>query len=268
MNTLSPPRWRALFEGSVPKHDEFAECNEDKYRISDEQQVYVLSDGASESFNSSLWAEILVDSWLHARPKRDYLGWLRRAAWAYRARSDPARMSWSQEAAFARGSFASLLAVEADEGLVRVTAVGDSIAVLTVDEVIRNSFPYSSAEHFDRRPDLLSTILERNKTPLLTEGVRAIRAGKETGPCHAVWRFAAEDNAQILCMTDALGAWLLAEHDQEHPRLKWLLGIVSGSGQEAFRALVERERASGLMRRDDTTLIILGRQDHAETPNS
>jgi hypothetical protein len=63
-----------------------------------------------------------------------------------------------------------------------------------------------------------------------------------------------EDGAFLLCVTDALGAWLLSGPEDRAERLRQLL---SASSEEALRALVDEERAAGRMRRDDTTLLML-----------
>src|SRR2546423_200297 len=134
MTSSAQIRLATLFTGTVPKHSAFPEANEDKLRTCDDRQVYVLSDGASESYNSLLWAEVVVDSWFRGPPLRSLLRWVRNAIQQYESRSDRAKMSWSQEAAFERGSFASLLSVHwSRESSLRVSAVGDSIALLVAD---------------------------------------------------------------------------------------------------------------------------------------
>ena len=138
MTLFVPRRLTTLFKGTVPKHLDFPEANEDKVRTCDSRQVYVLSDGASESYNSSLWADVIVEAWFKSPPRRNFIRWLRNAIGEYESRSDMANMSWSQQGAFERGSFASLLALNwTAESTLRVTAVGDSMAILVSDGRIR-----------------------------------------------------------------------------------------------------------------------------------
>jgi hypothetical protein len=255
MTAVVPQRLTTLFKGSVPKHLEFPEANEDELRACDSEQLYVLSDGASESYNSSLWAKVLVEAWFRSQPRRNVLRWLRNAIQQYDCRSDTASMSWSQEAAFQRGSFASLLALHwTQDSDLRVTAVGDSIVVLVTDNQVTWSFPYKTAVQFQDRPHLLSTILRRNFGPFFVDAAQAIRANDPEGPCHAnvPWRSSKED--RLLCVTDALGEWLLRDGDDQFDRMRRVLSVTC---EDELVTLVEQERAAGAMRRDDTTLLIL-----------
>ena len=57
---------------------------------------------------------------------------------------------------------------------------------------------------------------------------------------------------KLFCMTDAIGAWLLSQPDERMQRLRAL------ETRAAFVDLVETARADGTMRRDDTTLLVIG----------
>jgi hypothetical protein len=56
----------------------------------------------------------------------------------------------------------------------------------------------------------------------------------------------------LLCMTDALGQWVLARLDEEVSPITVLRKLRSPA---AFRRFVLAERAAGRLRRDDTTLL-------------
>ncbi len=239
------------FAGSVPKHFEYADQNEDALAADDAAQHYVLSDGASESFNSARWSQLIVKAWPKPDPKAKFAKLIRSLARQYDEAFDKAKFSWSQEAAFARGSFASLLSVtNCGDGNVLVAAIGDSTAVLVQDGTVTDSFPYQSPEQFRQRPHLLSTICDRNRIELLRIGNRAFKRGERGGPCHVHWSIEGADTS-LLCMTDALAEWLLSSPAE---RLPVLLSIDSES---ALLTLVEAERQAGTMRRDDVTLIVL-----------
>ena len=231
-----------LFAGTVPKDPAFPESNEDKWRTCDIRQTYVLSDGAGDSYNSLLWSDVLVEEWFTAPPQKELLPWLEHAISEYESRSNTADMSWSQEAAFARGSFASLLGLQGNEdGEISVTAVGDSIALLvSSDGLIRWSVPYDRADQFRNRPRLLSTILGQNQAVV---------------PCHASKLLWPGPRDRLLCVTDALGEWILLECAGHAERLQRVLNVAS---QDALATLVAEARASGTMRCDDTTLLVLG----------
>jgi hypothetical protein len=53
-------------------------------------------------------------------------------------------------------------------------------------------------------------------------------------------------------MTDAIGAWLLSAPDDRIERLRSL------QSRSDFVALVEAARQDRVMRRDDTTLLVIG----------
>ena len=47
---------------SIPKEEDFPEANEDNFLLRDDKVSCALSDGASESFDSQAWSEILCQS--------------------------------------------------------------------------------------------------------------------------------------------------------------------------------------------------------------
>lgn len=226
------------FRASVPKYRDDAALNEDAVCGQRYRGVYAVSDGASESHNSRLWARILTREFV-ARPKIDE-AWVNRCVSLYNANFDREKLPWMQQGAFDRGSFATLLGViVAPSGAVAdVIGIGDSIAVLTDGTSILASFPYSSSNQFKANPLLLATIAERNTQVLSRMFARR-------------WRIGRNGRRAILCMTDALGAWLL---HAPKTRLRDLLALKS---RTQFEALVDRERQAGRLKRDDTTLLIL-----------
>jgi len=58
----------------------------------------------------------------------------------------------------------------------------------------------------------------------------------------------------LLCMTDALGHWLLSQRDRSPSPIGLLRDLRTAKD---FTRFVEGERAAGRMKRDDTTLIAL-----------
>ena len=146
-------------------------------------------------------------------------------------------MSWSAQAAFDRGSFATLLGVRVNASSVSILGIGDSLAVLDDGSEIRATFPYVEPGQFRNNPLLLSTIMDRN-TAVLGD------------PLQAQWDVKGED--KLFCMTDAIGAWLLSKRSERMARLRAL------KSRAEFVTFVEAARARGAMRRDDTTLLVIG----------
>jgi hypothetical protein len=66
---------------------------------------------------------------------------------------------------------------------------------------IRDTHPYSGPEQFDQRPQLLSTSPDRNS--FLSDIVLQ-------DDLYAHWTFSSLRKPALLCMTDALGQWVLS----------------------------------------------------------
>jgi len=234
---------RLLFSATLPKLGSEQHLNDDARDARPYRGVYAMSDGATESYNSRIWARILVTKFV-ARPLIDE-PWIEAATSEYAGHFDWDSMSWSAQAAFDRGSFATLIGLQiASAGSkARVTAVGDSLAVLVVDGKMQSSFPYTDPSDFRRAPTLLATLPERNKGLF----------GPNSSAISTIdWDLPKSGATRILLMTDAIGAWLLTSPTD---RIETLLHLPS---RTSFSALVSRERSAGRMRNDDTTLFVIG----------
>ncbi len=224
---------------SVAKRD--GEKNEDSWQSS-HKGVGVVSDGASISFDSAGWSRLLVRRYAQ-HPCFDK-AWLAEAIADYAKLHDRDGLPWMQQAALDRGSFASLLAVsDRGGGRLRVVAIGDSLAVLCDGDRLVGSFPYERPEQFDADPQLLSTSPAENA--FLDDPER------RAGLCRE-WDLGPLDDPAILCVTDALGRWILAERGREPSPIAMLRRVRT---RRQFAHLVDAERAAGRMRRDDTTLL-------------
>ncbi len=150
---------RVLHRWTVGKQAAEPHLNEDAIACAHVKGIYAVSDGASESFASRRWARVLVSRYIR-RPIIDD-AWVAHAISAYHMAFDRAAMSWSAQASFDRGSFATLLGLRFDTLGVSVLGIGDSLAVLDDGVEIRTTFPYSEPEQFRANPLLLSTIHDR-----------------------------------------------------------------------------------------------------------
>lgn len=217
------------------------EANEDAWQHS-HKGAGAVSDDASVSFDSAAWSRLLVRRYAQ-HPEFD-AAWLEGAITAYAELRDRDQLPWMQQAAFDRGSFASLLGVrDKGGGRIAVLAIGDSLAVLCDGDRIVASFPYVSPEEFDARPRLLSTNPAENRF-LGEPGALAQR--------QCEWDLGLFGNPAVLCVTDALGRWLLGEEGAEPTPIAKLRRIDKPRG---FARLVRTERDAGRMRRDDTTML-------------
>ena len=232
-----------VFSGQIPKDTYFPDAIEDAYCIDQSTGRMALSDGASESFDSKTWAQLLVKLFI-LNPHID-ADWLSLAVSSYHAEQDFASLSWSKQAAFERGSYATLVGVQCceDDKSIQVISVGDSVVVLLAGSEFLDSFPYKSAEEFRQRPTLFSTSSERND--FVGEGDFHFKHSMK-------WGVDSTRSTSLLCMTDALAEWALSMAEVGVPQWEILLNIrdISQLGQ-----LVESERGKKLLRLDDVTLI-------------
>jgi len=141
-------RPRAFTVGKRP-----GELNEDCWQNS-HKGAGAVSDGASVSFDSAAWSRILARRYAQ-HPCFDDT-WVAAAIAAYAELHDRDSLPWMQQAAFDRGSFASLLGVtDRGDRQVAILAIGDSLAVLCDGDRVVASFPYEAPEQFDANPQLL-----------------------------------------------------------------------------------------------------------------
>ncbi|MGE4969207.1 hypothetical protein [Yersinia enterocolitica] len=233
------------FSGAVPKDPECPEENEDKFAFSEDGRRLALCDGASESFNSKLWAELLARKFI-ADPKVNP-EWVTSALAEYSAAHDFPSMPWSKQAAFERGSFATLIGVEQFEEhqTVEILAIGDSITMLVDCGKLIRAWPFDDPEKFKERPTLLATLSDHNNfvsgSNFWTLHGKTFYLGKLTQP-------------KLLCMTDALGEWALKQALAEDSGFIELLSLQT---EEQLTELVLRERVAKRMHIDDSTLLVL-----------
>lgn len=233
------------FSGTVPKDPSCPEANEDKFAFSENGRRLALSDGASESFDSKLWADLLVHKFIadpKVRPE-----WVASVLAEYSSAHDFQSMSWSKQAAFERGSFATLIGVEQFEehDALEVVAIGDSVALLADGGKLVHGWPFEDPERFKERPTLLATVAGQNDF-IGVSGFWTLH-GK-------TFYLEGLTDPRLICMTDALGEWALKEVLAGRSGLYDLLAIQT---EEQLAELVIRERAEKRMRIDDSTLLVL-----------
>jgi len=236
---------KVLFKGTVPKDTRFLGRVEDVFCVSLKRSSLriALSDGASESFDSKEWAMILTRCFLKFPSfKKEHL---QKALDEYKQLHDLTNMSWSQMAAYERGSFATILGInyKKQKNVLDIFAIGDSVAVLLCPEEKIFSFPYSQANDFKKRPELLSNDMQHNF--FFDSNNTASRFRK-------TFRNINRKQSLLLCMTDAIAEWAFQSAENGFPVWSKLSSIRE---QRIFQELVLEMRRSGKMRSDDTTLI-------------
>ena len=221
---------------TVPKAADIP--NEDRYAR--EGDTFALSDGATISYDSALWAQIICARYVQSPHVTS--DWLDGCILEFNTRHDRATMPWHKEAAYDRGSFASLLGVTLTGTAIHIDAIGDSLAVLCDGDAPKDSFSYREVEQFDQAPMLLCT--DHAKNPIFENGVLA-------GEWMHDWSLEQLQSPRLLCMTDALGQWLLSRKGTDSTEK-----LFSLETKEAFDQFVHDEREAGRLKRDDTTLLV------------
>ncbi len=236
---------RVLFRGQVPKELNYPEATEDAVEVLTNSGLIALSDGASESYDSRTWARLIVDAFICSSAFNQK--WLADVVRQYNIQFDLSALSWSKQAAFERGSFATLLGVEMlpDHSTVKVFSVGDSFAVLLKGIELKESFPYTDPDQFKQRPELLCTNAHHN----------TFIESPDFLSQHSInWDLQDIEQPMLLCMTDALGEWALRMAKDGSPQWETLSSITEATQLES---IVQSEREQNRMRVDDVTLVVI-----------
>ena len=244
----------------APKAGNAPEEYEDAYRVAyepaGEESVpaaarVAVSDGASESAFAREWANLLVDAFV-TQPldpcglTEDSLNeWLRPSRKQWREGVPWDRIPWHGEAKARSGAFATLLgltvkAAPDDNGQLswQAVAVGDCCFFIVRDDRLLLSFPLDEASQFDNNPALICS--NPDSAGELREEVNLRNGECATGDL-------------LILASDALACWFLAgSAGGEKP---WeALAALDSSGWDAW---IEEQRGAGLLRNDDTTLVMI-----------
>ena len=210
-----------------------------------------VSDGASESAFAREWANALTDAFVARPPElcgltEDSLNaWLLPAQDAWHSGVPWDRLPWHGEAKARRGAFATLLGMTIGASpdnprrlSWQAVAVGDSCLFIIRDDRLRLSFPLEDAAEFDNTPALVCS--NPDNAVDMWDGVRL-----HSGECEA--------GDLIILATDALACWFLAQDAAGEKHWETLLALDAAE----WDAWIEEQRREGLMRNDDTTLVII-----------
>jgi hypothetical protein len=231
------------FAESIPKEAAYPNENEDAFEIASHMGRIAVSDGATVSYASKKWSLVLTKRYVENPELNE--SWITDALAEYVRYFDVPAMSFSQQAAYEAGSFATLLGVEsfADHNTVNIISIGDSLAVLLDGARFIESFSYTHADDFKKRPELLGTLPEHN---IFFQSVDFFTYHQKT------WCLDDLKEPVILCMTDALAEWALRNAQAGRPVWQMLTQVKTLSD---FESLVAEERHAKNMNIDDTTLV-------------
>jgi hypothetical protein len=231
---------------SVPRRGhEVGEC-QDACASAPETGRFAIADGAAESAYSGLWAQMLVDEFVHAGDTlAPWPGWIAsvQQRWSAAIRqpvgSEP--LPWYLEDRYQQGAFSTFLGMTIAESRWQAIAVGDSCLVHLRENELRDVFPLNHSSQFDNTPWLIGSRSPTDEVPL-RHGLRG------QGECWA--------GDVLLLMTDALARWFLVEN--ETGCRPWHeLALLFDQPDSAFVEWVGALRTRRLLRNDDTTLVAI-----------
>lgn len=203
-----------------------------------------LSDGASTTSFSRLWARILVQAatrgiapWARASYRSSILTTLR-LLWNVEAHAAlPESVPWFASGSLERGAFATLLRVRIHRGMWEAEAWGDSCLFHLRAGRVLQMLPNLEPEDFALAPCLLASVPghDRPLSSKLVLGQGHLRRGD-----------------QLILTTDALACWFRSSPDTS-TALEEALGVPDQAG---FTAWVDGLRSSRGLKNDDTTLLV------------
>jgi hypothetical protein len=239
-------RLTKVLKATISKDPSIDGSNEDAavLRLYKDEQRAAVFDGASESFAARRWSKTLANEWGREQAM-DGL-WLERSQTRYKNEIDEMELSWAQEAAMERGSFATIASIEVQDEFFKICIVGDSSIFFIDNRGVRWSYPFQSEVEFSSIPVALSS-----RPTALEQNYELIRKG--TKPPGTFLK--AIGTRHLLLATDAVSCWLLADDMSTH--LTRLFMLFACKTSEDFHELVLRERASSAMKIDDSTIILL-----------
>ena len=237
---------------SVPKEINYPESNEDFFNMQVNGFSCALSDGASESYDSKTWAKLLCQTFVEFSRKKligNFYKYKQTSKLITSARSkflesfSQQSLSWSQQAAFDRGSFASLVGIIDHGKSVEILAIGDTIALWQSTEESINSHFLKNSSEFANQPLLISTRKSSDDVFFPQENIRWSSKKIKKKEIH--------DNS-IFLLTDAIAVKVLdLVKDGE---MTFALNILKKNYVD-FQTWLLLERKNKRIKTDDTTIV-------------
>ena len=229
--------FEVIFAGQISKDPNYSESIEDAILFGINRTVIAIGDGASESFDSKTWSDLLVKKFVEDSSIDE--DWLNAAHVEYKKNYDISTLSWSKQSSFERGSFAAILGIKKlKTDLMQVTAIGDcEIFIVDAQEKIKFCYPYFFSSEFSNQPKILSTKSELNSH---INELNSITVN-------------INQSDLIIMMSDALACWFMQSIEFGNNDWKQILDITT---QEQLKIFVEHKRENKVLKTDDVTLVV------------
>jgi hypothetical protein len=234
---------------SYPKDEQYPREWEDGagYLVDGDEGWFVVTDGASSGFRVREWARLLVEGFLHARP-RDPRGTQealvgRRPEWAKPVPRPPGetREWWDEDDDAGRVGAAAFAGVYArtqqgGDTTFQVFAYGDCCVLHVRDSTLQTSFPISSAQAFTQDPELIYT---DDRPPPQPDWIRFCGGRLRPGDL-------------LVLASDRLSQCLLEQSGLSGDHVWQAVRAIDG---RSFQTLVAELRRTGALGIDDVTLL-------------
>jgi hypothetical protein len=214
---------------------------QDKYSFSLDSKVYCLSDGATQSFCSEIWAELITKSFTKNPifdPKK-LIEELSISAntfknFNFEFSSNPAKASLEKEK-LKRGAAATFVGIKLYENRLSLISCGDSNVFIFRNNQLE-SFPFSNSDELDNNFHFLNT--------------EKLLAGEVDESFFKTKDFKIEKSDIVILATDALSRLLLNNSDSfKH--------LIQTNDFETFKAFCLKFWDEKLMEEDDISAIII-----------
>ncbi len=248
--------WKAF---SLCKQGNREEENEDAYypqlvngsSLIADQFSCAMSDGATSSSFSRLWANLLVkESGNSHNLSVDLNQTINAARASWKAALPDNDLPWPTAIKVRQGAFATLMCfhiwqkngasplhtLPPDHGWT-ANAVGDTCLFQVVKGKFISTFPFTQAKEFSNTPNLIST--------------NVAYARSKAGSLSGKW----QRGDHFLIATDALSEWMI--RNLESGGLAWALVSENLTSLVRFQSWIRYLRRQSLIKNDDTSLICL-----------
>lgn len=251
---------------TVPKDFNQVKSNEDFAKFNpNEPASFALSDGATESYNSKLWAKLLVKNFVDSLSDEGKIeitkDWLITSIKQYASSHNFAEMSWYQTEAFDKGSFATFVALRRTNSPISSQRdytfylFGDSFFFIFKRNnegqyVYQELFPIPN---FDAAPLLLSSKLILNEKINL-DNLSAANFREVS--------FNENECIKVIFATDALANWIAnwLTRDCGEANIKKhskLLHFFEKTSLKKYKRFISLSRYHKSMKVDDSTFSVL-----------
>jgi hypothetical protein len=251
--------------------EKYSDC-QDSYSLSTESTRVAISDGATQSFYSGLWSQILCDlycSWPNPISHSQWNEWneFARAQWIDEVNiklgelKESGKPSWIEclnGIKLKKDAFATFIGISLDDLYLHGICIGDSCAIL-----VRITKEDPTKEACCEAPSIIRIFpgLWQHSFDSRTTGLSSYNSDFHHLPEFFRIPIPVEKNDyRILLMTDALAHYVI---DMEGKGLSILSSLLSLSTQEEFAQYIDISREAGLAN-DDTTLVVVEISDTAD----